>query len=87
MRKYNFIMRAIQKVTSSELLLEQSMKKNVYTKSTYTLKQLLNIVTTRIEALMISGNKFCMPVSKKSAACELSHVLRATINLNIDEAL
>jgi hypothetical protein len=41
-------------------------------KNTYALKLRLNIVTARIEAL-VSGNKFLF-VSKKSAACELSHV-------------
>jgi hypothetical protein len=43
-------------------------------KNTYILKLLLNTVTTGIEALVL-GNKFFMPVTKKSAACELSHIL------------
>jgi hypothetical protein len=41
----------------------------------YILKLLLSIVTAGIEALVISGNKFCISMSKKSATCELSHVL------------
>jgi hypothetical protein len=53
-------------------------------KNMYILKVLLNIVTTGIEALVISGGiSFCMPVSKKSAACELSHVLTPSINYYI----
>jgi hypothetical protein len=52
-------MRAIQKVTSSELLTEQAMRKtSLYAKSAYILKLLLNIVTARIEALVISVNMF-----------------------------
>jgi hypothetical protein len=50
--------RTIQKITSGELLTEQAMKKNVFTKNTYMLKLLLNIVTARIETLVASGNKF-----------------------------
>jgi hypothetical protein len=38
----------------------------------YMLMILLNVVTIRIEALVISGYKFLMPVSK---SCELSDVL------------
>jgi hypothetical protein len=45
----------------------------------YILKLLLNVVITGIEAL-VSGVSFCMPVSEKSAACELSHVLTHSIN-------
>jgi hypothetical protein len=41
----------------------------------YILKLLLSIVTTGNKALVILGNKFCMLVSKKSAACETSHVM------------
>jgi hypothetical protein len=57
-------------------------KMNYYVKNTYILKLLLNLVTAGIEAL-VSGNKFCMPVSKKSAACELSHVLTPSINSSL----
>jgi hypothetical protein len=52
-------MRAIQKVTSGELLLKQSMREksiivyNIY--SIYMLKLLLN---ARIEGLIVVGNKF-----------------------------
>jgi hypothetical protein len=41
----------------------------------YILKLLLNVVTTGNKALVILGNKFCTLVSKKSAACETSHVM------------
>jgi hypothetical protein len=53
-------MRAIQKVTSSELLIKQAMReKNYYIpKSMYILKLLLNIATTGNMALVILGNKF-----------------------------
>jgi hypothetical protein len=52
--------RAIQKVTSGDLLTKQAMrKKNVLcTKNTYMLKGLLSIVTTGIQALVILGNNF-----------------------------
>jgi hypothetical protein len=39
----------------------------------YIVKLLLNVVTAGIEAIVMSGNMFCMCVSKKSAACELGH--------------
>jgi hypothetical protein len=42
-------------------------------KNVYVRKLLLNIIISGIEALVL-GNKFCMPVSKKSTACVLSHV-------------
>jgi hypothetical protein len=72
--------RAVWKVTSSELLTKQEMRKNVlYTKNTYILKLLLNIVTATIEALVL-GISFCMLVSKKSATCELSHILTPSIS-------
>jgi hypothetical protein len=45
----------------------------------YILKPLLNAVTAGIEALVILENKFCMPVSEKSAACELSHISTPSI--------
>jgi hypothetical protein len=53
-------MRAIRKVTSSELLTKQALKKKnlLDTKNVYILKLLLNIVTSGIEALVVSGNKF-----------------------------
>jgi hypothetical protein len=49
----------------------------------YILKLILNVVTAGIEALVVPGNKFCMPVSKKSAACELSHVLTPFITFSL----
>jgi hypothetical protein len=46
----------------------------------YILKLLLKVVIAGIEAL-VSGNKFVYAcVKKKSAACELSHVLSPSIN-------
>jgi hypothetical protein len=52
--------RAIQKVTSLELLTKEAIRKKklLYTKTTCVLKLLLNIVTTGTEALVVSGNKF-----------------------------
>jgi hypothetical protein len=51
--------RAIWTVTSGELLTKQAMKKKLlYTKITYIVKFLLNVVTARTEALAISGNTF-----------------------------
>jgi hypothetical protein len=51
--------RDIQKVTSGELL-KQAMRKYklLYVKYTYVLKLLLNVVTARIEASVVLGNKF-----------------------------
>jgi hypothetical protein len=51
-------MRAIRKVTSGELLKKQAMQKNIYiyTKNTYILKLLLNVVAAGIEALVVSRN-------------------------------
>jgi hypothetical protein len=49
----------------------------------YILKLLLNIATAGIEGLIILGNKFCMSVSKNSAACELSHVLTSSISSSL----
>jgi hypothetical protein len=57
-------------------------KKLLYTKYTYRLKLLLNVLTVGIHAL-VSWNKFCMPVSKKSAAYEFSHVLTPSINSSL----
>jgi hypothetical protein len=51
-------MRAIQKVTTSELLTKQAKEKInlLYTRNMYILKLLLNIVTAGTQAL-VSGNK------------------------------
>jgi hypothetical protein len=55
----NKSMRTVWKVTSGELLTKQTMrKKRLYTKNVYVLKLFLNIVTARIEALLIPRNKF-----------------------------
>jgi hypothetical protein len=41
------------------------------------------MVTAGTEALVISGNKLNIPVSNKSAAYELSHVLTPSINFSL----
>jgi hypothetical protein len=56
-------MRAIRKVTSSDLLTKQAMEKkknNLYyiQKNMYILALLLSVVTARIEAVVVCGNKF-----------------------------
>jgi hypothetical protein len=60
-------MRAIWKVTSSELLKNQAMRKKIcyIKKDKYILKQLLNVVTARNEAPVVSGNKFLYACIKK----------------------
>jgi hypothetical protein len=54
------IYKGFWKVTSSELLTKQAMRKKLllYTKNTYIPKLLLNIVTTGIEALVLPENYF-----------------------------
>jgi hypothetical protein len=67
-------------VTASELLTKQVMRKNVlYTENMYIFELILNLVTTGL-VLVISGSEFCMPVSKKSAACGLCHILTPSVN-------
>jgi hypothetical protein len=57
--EYSDDTRAIRKVDSGELLTKQAMRKKVlHTKITYILKLLLSLVTARIEAVVVSGNKF-----------------------------
>jgi hypothetical protein len=46
------------------------------------LKLLLNVVTAELRHLY-QGISFCTPVSKKSAACEFSHVLTPSINSSL----
>jgi hypothetical protein len=46
----------------------------LYTRNTQILKLLLNVVSVRIEALVISRNKF-LYASIKEVCCELSHIL------------
>jgi hypothetical protein len=74
-------MRAIRKLTSGELLTKQAEKN--YTKNVYVLKLLLNVVTARIEALVVSGNKLLYALSKKSAAYDISHSLTPSINSSL----
>jgi hypothetical protein len=63
-------MRAIHKVTSSELLTKQAMRKMfIICKNMYILKLLLRFVTVGIDALVISGNKFWYTCVKE--ACRL----------------
>jgi hypothetical protein len=72
---------AVRKSTSGELLTKQAMRKNLlYPKIMYILKLICNVVTAGTEALVVWGISFCMPVLKKSAACELSHILKLSIN-------
>jgi hypothetical protein len=54
------------------LSVDKTMKIFIINKK-YILELLVNIVTAVIE--VISGNKAFVPVSKKSATCQLSHVL------------
>jgi hypothetical protein len=73
--------RAIWKVTSSELLKNQPMRKQISlyacTENRYILGHLWNISTTGMKALML-GNKFLFTCVKE--ACRLSHVLIPFIN-------
>jgi hypothetical protein len=43
------------------------------------LKLILNVITSGIEAFVVSGNKFLYTCAKMCAACELSHVLTPSI--------
>jgi hypothetical protein len=76
---------AARKVTPGALLTKQEMRKNcvIYKKCTY-----LSCFWTPPELRHLYwGISFCKPVSEKSAACELSHVLTLSINLLLFEAL
>jgi hypothetical protein len=80
--------RAIRKVTAAELLKIQAMRKKLlYTKNTFILELLLNVVTAGTEALVVSGNhnllctdknKYYMPryvmVYKAMSHATLSHM-------------
>jgi hypothetical protein len=48
----------------------------------YILKLLLKAITAGVEAAVVSGNMFCVSMSKKSATCKLSHVLYCEIIKN-----
>jgi hypothetical protein len=63
-RKYDT--RATQKVTSSELLTKQSMRKKVIYKKYDILRLLLNIVTAGIETFDVLGNTFFVCLYEKS---------------------
>jgi hypothetical protein len=67
---------AIRKVTSDGLLTGNKKKELLYTKNTHMFKLLINIVAAKIEALIISGNKFLY-------ACELSHVLALSVKSSL----
>jgi hypothetical protein len=59
-------MGAVRKVTSGKLLTKQAMRKKIlYTKNMYILKLLINSVTTKIEALITSGNVFLYACPKE----------------------
>jgi hypothetical protein len=79
--QYNFLFRkadytrAIWKVTSSEQLTKQAIRKQILcTKKYIHTKLLLNIVTTGIEALVVSGTKFQYDVPR-SRKCGSIHPL------------
>jgi hypothetical protein len=74
-------MRAVQKVTSIELLTKQAKgEKLLYTKHKYIVKLLLNAVTTGTEAFVVSENKFLYACVKEVYTHELSHILTSSIN-------
>jgi hypothetical protein len=78
-------MRAIQKVTSGELLAKQAMRKKCYyTQKISTYLSYFSIWSPpKLRHLPYQGISFCMPVSKKSAACELIHDLTPSINSSL----
>jgi hypothetical protein len=49
----------------------------------YILKLILNVVTAEIEAFVILGKKFLYACVRKSAACELSHILTPSMNSSL----
>jgi hypothetical protein len=60
-------MRAIRKVTSSEVLTKQAIRKKIIIhKNIYILKPLLNVVTARIMAFVLSQNKFLFACVKEA---------------------
>lgn len=63
-------MRAIRKVTAGELLLKQGIRKQT-TRILYIYMELGHWSYWR--------TNFCIPVSKKSSACELNHVYTRSI--------
>jgi hypothetical protein len=55
----------IRRVTSGELLTKQATREDkLYTTNTYILKLFLKTVTAGIEAPVVTGNTFCVLVSK-----------------------
>jgi hypothetical protein len=70
-------MRVVRKVTSGELLTKQATRKKwLYMKNTYIL---LNVVTAGTGDLSYCGISVCIRESKKSAVCEISHILHFDI--------
>jgi hypothetical protein len=69
--------RAIQKATSSELL-KKAMRKKVIIYNYFPTQSL-----PELRYLSNQGISFCMPVSKKHATCELSHILTLSINSSL----
>jgi regulator of replication initiation timing len=73
-RTLNLHMNAIRKVCSSDLLTKQAMKKLLYEKIRTFLSYFSMYSRPQLRHLSYQGISFCMPVSKISAACDLSHV-------------
>jgi hypothetical protein len=69
---------------SREMLTRQAMGKTIIVKlkNTYIFK-LLNVVTAGTEALVKAGKMFLYAVSKKSAACGLSHIWTPSIKSSL----
>jgi hypothetical protein len=69
-------MRAIQKVTTNELLIKQAMRiKNIIYKNMYILRYFSEQSPPELRHLSYWGIRFSTPVPKKSAVCELSLVM------------
>jgi hypothetical protein len=65
-------MRAIWKVTSGELLTKQAMREKIIIyKKIHTYLSYFSTQSRSELRHLYRGISFCMPVSKKSAACEL----------------
>jgi hypothetical protein len=76
--------RAIQKVTSSELLAKQAMGKNHYMQKICTyLSHFSTQSPLELKHLSHRGISFYIPVSKKPATCEFNHILTPSINFSL----
>jgi hypothetical protein len=65
---------------------KRSMRKNSYVEKIRTYLRYFSVLSPLELRHLYRGVSFCMPVPKKSAACELSHVLTYSIN-SLFEAL